>query len=159
MQLLLVELPNRWRKRNLSFLVANVVENWDLSSCLGSGCGSVGRAVASNSRGKLFESSHRQKFILNVYCQLYWKDENKEKEAWNGLFKKDLSSWRFIGGQCYLSKIIIFGNMGLNVKWGSDRKSQSQLAFFAKWILYKIGHCGQPYKHATIVNNDNSVIL
>ena len=22
-----------------------------------------------------------------VYCQLYWKDENKEKEAINGLFK------------------------------------------------------------------------
>ena len=45
----------------------------------GSGCGSVGRAVASDSRGLQFESSHRQKFILNIYCQLYWKDENKEK--------------------------------------------------------------------------------
>ena len=22
-----------------------------------------------------------QKFILNIYCQLYWKDENKEKSA------------------------------------------------------------------------------
>ena len=30
---------------------------------LGSGCGSVGRAVASNTRGPRFESSHRQKFI------------------------------------------------------------------------------------------------
>ena len=37
----------------------------------GSGGGSVGRAVASNSRGPRFESSHRQKFILNIYCQLY----------------------------------------------------------------------------------------
>ena len=29
----------------------------------GSGCGSVGRAVASYTRGPRFESSHRQKFI------------------------------------------------------------------------------------------------
>ena len=58
---------------------------------LGSGCGSVGRAVASNSRGPLFVSSHRQKYILNINCQLYWKDENKEKEAGNGPFKKNFS--------------------------------------------------------------------
>ena len=38
---------------------------------MGSGGGSVGRVVASNSRGPRFESSHRQKFILNIYCQLY----------------------------------------------------------------------------------------
>ena len=44
-------------------------------SILGSGCGSVGRVVASKSRGPQFESSHR-----NVYCQLYLKDENKEKK-------------------------------------------------------------------------------
>ena len=50
--------------------------------------GSVGRAVASDSRGQQFESSHRQKFKLYIYCQLYWKDENKEKEAGNGQFLK-----------------------------------------------------------------------
>ena len=33
---------------------------------LGSGCGLVGRAVASNSRGPRFESSHRQTFILDI---------------------------------------------------------------------------------------------
>ena len=32
----------------------------------GSGCGSVGRAVASNTRGPRFESSHRQKFIYTL---------------------------------------------------------------------------------------------
>ena len=32
----------------------------------GSGCGAVGRAVASNTRGPGFESSHRQ-LILNIY--------------------------------------------------------------------------------------------
>ena len=30
----------------------------------GSGCGSIGRAVTSNSRGLQFESSHGQKFIF-----------------------------------------------------------------------------------------------
>ena len=54
----------------------------------GSGCGSVGRAVASNSRGPRFKSSHQQTFILNTYCQLYFKDENKEIEAENGPFCK-----------------------------------------------------------------------
>ena len=45
---------------------------------LGSGGGgSVGRVVSSDSRGPQFESSHWQKFILNIYCQLYRKDENK----------------------------------------------------------------------------------
>ena len=58
---------------------------------MGSGCGSVGRAVASNSRGPRFKSSHQQKNILNIYRQLYWKDENKEKEAGSGPLKKKRS--------------------------------------------------------------------
>ena len=34
-----------------------------------------------------FESSHQQNFYWTfIYCQLYWKDKNKEKEAENGLF-------------------------------------------------------------------------
>ena len=33
----------------------------------GSGCGSVGRAVASDARGLRFESSHRQTFISDIY--------------------------------------------------------------------------------------------
>ena len=37
----------------------------------GSCCGSVGKAVASYSGGLWFESSHRQKFIVNIYCQQY----------------------------------------------------------------------------------------
>ena len=58
----------------------------------GSGCGSVGRAVAFDTRGQRFESSHRQKFILILNtCLLstvHWKDENKEKEAGYGPFFK-----------------------------------------------------------------------
>ena len=61
----------------------------------GSGCGSVGRAVASNSRGPRSKSSHRQIFIWNIYCQLYWKDKNKEKEAGNGPFKKRFATIPF----------------------------------------------------------------
>ena len=30
-----------------------------------------------------------KKIILNIYCQLYWTDENKEKEADNGPFKNN----------------------------------------------------------------------
>ena len=52
---------------------------WEQGSC----CGSVVRAVASNTWGLRIESSHRQTFN----SQLYRKDENKEKEAANGPFK------------------------------------------------------------------------
>ena len=59
----------------------------------GSGCGSVGRAVASNTRGPRFESSHRQIFIyilkICILSTVCWIDENKEKEARNGPFKKN----------------------------------------------------------------------
>ena len=60
---------------------------------MGSGCGAVGRAVASDTRGPGFESSHRQ-LLLNIYLLLTVcrKDENKEKEARNGPFKKKLYS-------------------------------------------------------------------
>ena len=60
----------------------------------GCDCGSVGRAVAFITRGPQFNSSHGQilywTFVcLQVYYQLYWKDENKLKEAGNcPLFKK-----------------------------------------------------------------------
>ena len=44
----------------------------------GSGCGTVGRAVAYDTRGPGFESSHRQ-LLLNIYLLLTVcrKDENK----------------------------------------------------------------------------------
>ena len=58
----------------------------------GSGCGSLGRVVASDTRVPQFKSRHRQKFILNiVYCQLYWKDENKEKRGLELLIKNILN--------------------------------------------------------------------
>ena len=48
-----------------------------LFSLVGSGDGLVSRVVASDSRGLWFESSHRKKFICNIYLQLYRKDKNK----------------------------------------------------------------------------------
>ena len=62
-----------------------------LKRLLGSGCGSVGRAVASDTRGPRFESRHWQNLYWIVHCQLYWKDENKEKEAGNGPSKNIFS--------------------------------------------------------------------
>ena len=59
------------------------------SNWVGSGSGSVGWAVASDSRSLQFESSHWQKITLNIYCQLYWKDENEEKEAGKGSFNSN----------------------------------------------------------------------
>ena len=52
---------------------------------LGSGCGSVGRAVASHTRDPRFEPYHWRNFVYQFIYQLYnRKDENKEKEAGNG---------------------------------------------------------------------------
>ena len=44
------------------------------------GCGSVVRAVASDTRDLQFESRHQQNIIYQLYNR---KDENKEKEAAN----------------------------------------------------------------------------
>ena len=79
------------------------VKFWRLVFCLaqtielqGSGCRWVGRLVASNTWGPRFESNHRQNLNWTlVYCQLYWKDENKEKEAGNGPFKKTIELLHF----------------------------------------------------------------
>ena len=56
---------------------------------MGSGGGSVGRAVASETRDPQFEPSH-WRILKNVFieCELYWKDENKEKEAGKGPLQK-----------------------------------------------------------------------
>ena len=76
-------------KRNTQFMG---IISWMSKHHVGSGCGSVGRVVASDTRGPRFKSSHRQKFIyiLNI-CLLstvYWKEKNKEKEAGYGPFFK-----------------------------------------------------------------------
>ena len=48
-----------------NFLNVRVTRTRAVVVALGSGCGSVGRAVASDTRGPRFESSHRQN-LLNI---------------------------------------------------------------------------------------------
>ena len=51
----------------------------------------VGTAVAANSRGPQFESSHRKTVMSEMYLfnsQLHWKGDNKEKETIDGPFVK-----------------------------------------------------------------------
>ena len=56
----------------MKFFIKNAKNTW------GSGCGSVCRVVASDTRDLLLESQHRQNFIYPFYNI---KVENKEKEA------------------------------------------------------------------------------
>ena len=50
---------------------------------MGSGCGSVGRAVASYTRDIQFKFSHQQNFIMSgMFAVRCWKDKNKEKRGW-----------------------------------------------------------------------------
>ena len=59
-----------------------------------SGCGSVGRAVASDTRGPRFESNHRQKFInieqllYTVNCVLKRRKIKKKRPGMAHFFKK-----------------------------------------------------------------------
>ena len=55
-----------------------------------SGCGLVGRAIASDDRGQWFDYSHRQDFIMDIFTVNCWKDGNKEKRGreWPNFFNK-----------------------------------------------------------------------
>ena len=60
---------------------------------LGSDCGSVGSAVASDTRGPQFESSHRRIFFTErlSIANCVEKTKIKKKEAGNGPFFKDVT--------------------------------------------------------------------
>ena len=53
---------------------------------MGSGCSSVGRAVASNTRGPRFESRHRQIFMEHLFTVNCIVLKRRKKEAGNGPF-------------------------------------------------------------------------
>ena len=57
--------------------LAKVLNSW------GSGCGSIGRAVASNTRGPRFESRHRQIFVEHLFTVncIVLKNKNKRKRG------------------------------------------------------------------------------
>ena len=72
--------------RNLGLGKVLVQKYW--GRCLGSGCRSVGWAVASNTRDPWFQSSHPKLYIEHLFTvNKCWKDENKEKEAGMAHFK------------------------------------------------------------------------
>ena len=77
---------NEWRNQK-SVDSVGWVEEWVRNYYInklkdrGSGCGSVVRAVASDTSDPRFKSKHRQNFIFQLYNR---KDKHKEKEAENG---------------------------------------------------------------------------
>ena len=58
----------------------------NMKNCRGSCCGSVDSAIASDTRGPRFESSHRQ-LLLNNNLLFVHKTKNNEKEAGNDPLK------------------------------------------------------------------------
>ena len=66
------------------------------NSFWGSRWGSVGKAVASDTRGLRFESHHCQSFIEHFNYQVYWKDENKEKRGRQWPIKKSSSPGKIL---------------------------------------------------------------
>ena len=61
-------------------LVETSTSQWSKLFHYGSGCDSVGRAVASNSRGLQFKSRHWQKFILNILLSTVLKIQKRGRE-------------------------------------------------------------------------------
>ena len=59
-----------WNHFSFFFFLKFGSSKGTIVASVGSCCGSVGRAVASNSRGPQFKSNHWHKFILIIYCQL-----------------------------------------------------------------------------------------
>ena len=57
---------------------------------LGSDCRSVGRVVASDTRGPFFKSMHHQNFTMNKFAVNCCKGEIKNKEAGKGPFLKKI---------------------------------------------------------------------
>ena len=81
---------------DISSRVNYVCWKWK-DKCMGSGCGFVGRAVASDNRAPQFESCHQQTLYRTfVYCQLYFQDKNKEKMTGNGIFFKKQGIIKFL---------------------------------------------------------------
>ena len=62
--------------KNRSF---SLKDKW--SHLLGTGCGWIGRAVASNNRRLRFKSSHQQNVLMNIITVNCRKEKNNQKEA------------------------------------------------------------------------------
>ena len=78
----------------------------------GSGCGSVGRVVAPDTRDPLFKSQHRQKRYLHI-ADLNRKDKNKWKKS------QGLARWVETLDLGFLTSFFIF----FSIRFPSDRLS------------------------------------
>ena len=70
----------------------------------GSGCGSVGRAVASESRRPRFESRHRQKFKLNILTVKFFKLSSLlilKKQSKDGVLRIQTQFFRMVDTDGY----------------------------------------------------------
>ena len=119
--------------------------------CLqGSGCGSVGRAVAFDTRGPRFDSSHRQNFIEHLFiinCIEKMKINKKRPGMAHFFFKKkqhlyhNLRSQRLIGNFCSFWQYLLYKKLTdfimkcLNVL---DFQTKSTLSCGFKWLSYSI---------------------
>ena len=76
-----------------NFKLTSQLANANLQSSCSSGCGSVGRAVAFNSRGPRFDSSHQQNVIEHlVIINCIEKTKiNKKRPGMAHTFKKTLN--------------------------------------------------------------------
>ena len=126
-------------KQVTSFTKARRPDSINKISSLGSSCGSVDKAVASNTRCPLFESSHRQ-FLLNIYL-LYWKNKvNIKRPGIAHFFTKypGINYLTLLGGCrdrspfCYQQKYLV-----VHRKW----LFRSAEYFFDKLISLKFVRC------------------
>ena len=72
-----------WNHFSFFFFLKFGSSKGTIVASVGSCCGSVGRAVASNSRGPQFKSSHRQKLYWTFTVSCIERTKIKKKEAGN----------------------------------------------------------------------------
>ena len=101
----------------------------------GSGCGSVGRAVASNARGPRFKYSHRQTFIYRTcICLLsILSEKTKMKKKWprmakylKKIFRGPNSTFSLEVSSSLSNVVVVFAfllSVGLRLKFCQRRNS------------------------------------
>ena len=131
---------------------SKVREGWVLMICCGqtlrflcSGCGSAGKAVASNTRSPWFESSHQQNFLYNML------NVEKTKTQGSGMDHLKNVNLNCLPCDCQCSVVFWtdFGTFSL-ISFLSICQSQPlfvyfhsfQTIWFAEWKLLTSANCG-----------------
>ena len=92
--------------------IEDALNNFDC----GSGCGSVGRAVASDIRGPRFKFCHPQNLYWTLFTVNCIEKTKKEKEAGNGPVKNNFEWLAFPGFPPPLKRSNPLGSFVLNMK-------------------------------------------